>query len=260
MNWIDIVLIILIVGSLAVLLFLAVRKAPQLSIVDPLSSKEAKTREKKKALLEERMTRQAEEKVRAAWKGVRPSIRAVQDGFRRFAGKLTALDRRYVERQRRGAVDAAELRHMIDEAKDMISAERYDVAEKTLIAVVSHDPKNAAAYELLGRMYLAEKQYTEAREALEFLLKISPKDASVLAAVGEVYEAQGDVAKAFVYYGKAKEVSPNNPKYLDFYIHAAIEARDFMAAQQALDHLEDVNSDNQKIPEFKEMIAEARKQ
>ena len=260
MTFVDVVLALLLLGSLGVLIVIALRKAPQLSIVDPLSSREAKTREKKRAILEERMTRQVEEKTRAAWKGLRPVVKALQDGFRRLAGKLTALERRYVERQRKGVIDAAELRHMIDEARDMIAAERYDVAEKTLIGVVSHDPKNAAAYELLGRMYIEQKQYAEAKEALEFLLKISPKDASVLAALGEVFEAQGDVGKAFEYYGKAKDVSPNNPKYLDFFIGAAIEARDFLEAQRAVDHLREVNPENQKIPEFEEKIVEARKE
>ena len=209
MTFVDVVLALFLLGSLGVLVVIALRKAPQLSIVDPLSSREAKTREKKREILEERMTRQAEEKARAAWKGLRPVLKAMQDGFRRLAGKLTALERRYVERQRKGVIDATELRHMIDEARDMIAAERYDVAEKTLIGVVSHDPKNAMAYELLGRMYIEQKQYAEAKEALDFLLKISPKDASVLAALGEVFEAQGDVGKAFEYYGKARDFSPN---------------------------------------------------
>lgn len=259
MSIFDIFLIVVLGGSLAVLGVIAWRKAPQLSIVDPHSSKESKTREKKKALLEERMTRQAEEKMRAAWHGLRPAVRAFRDGFRRVAGKLTAIERRYVERQRAGAIDATELRRMIDEAKEQIAAGRYDVAEKGLIAVVSHDPKNAVAYETLGRLYLAQKQYAEAKEALEFLLTIAPHDASVLAALGEVFEAEGDVKNAFLYYGKAKEASPNNPKYLDFYIHAAIDARDFLEAQRAVDHLREVNPDNQKIPEFEEMIAEARR-
>lgn len=259
MTLIDGILTIVFVISLMVLLFIAVRKMPQVSLVDPLSSREAKVREKKKAMVQERVTRQAEEKAHLVWKNIRPFARALQDGFRRFAGKLTALERRYLERQRQSVMDKVELRRMVDEAQKMMNAAQYDVAEKMLIAVVSHDPKNVPAYEILGRIYFTQKQYEEARETWEFLAKMSPKDASVFVALGEVFAAQGQEVKAFEYYSKARDISPNNPKYLDFFIHSAIAVRNFLEAQRAIDHLRQVNPDNKKIPEFESMLAEARK-
>ncbi len=245
--------------SLAVLARLLWQKAPQLSIVDPMSSKEARTRKTKNALLEERMLRQVEEKGRSIWKmSVLPMVRAVQHWFRRIAGKLTALERRYVERQRLGTMDAGEVRRMFSRAKAFLAQERSDLAEKELVAVLTHDPKNRDAYEMLGRMYLAQGQYAEAQEALEFLLKLAPRDASVLAALGEVFDQQHNAKTAFTYYAKAKEVSPNNPKYLDFFITAAIETGELHEAQRALDHLQEVNPENQKIAVFEEKIAEKR--
>lgn len=246
--------------SLAMLLRLFWRKAPQLSIVDPMSSKEARTRQTKNALLEERMMRQVEERGRSVWKtSLLPMVRAIQHWFRRIAGKLTALERRYVERQRSsGDANAGEIRHMFDRAKAFLAQERSDLAEKELVAVLTHDPKNRDAYEMLGRMYLAQGQYAEAQEALEFLLKLAPHDASVLAALGEVFDQQHNAKAAFPYYAKAKEVSPNNPKYLDFFITAAIEMGELHEAQRALDHLQEVNPENKKIAVFEEKIAEKR--
>ncbi len=252
-----------IVGSLAYLVFLAWRKAPQLSIVNPMSSREAQARERKNSLLEARMMRQVEERGRTVWKSsIKPIITAVQEAFRRIAGKLTAIERRYVERQRgggTGTMDATALRQLVDEARAAMANERYDLAEQKLVAVVSHDPKHAEAYETLGRMYLSQGQFAEAREALEFLAKLSPKDPSVMVALGEVHEALGDAKGAFEYYAKGKAASPNNPKYLDFFIQSAIEVGEFYEAQQAIDHLREVNPENKKISEFEEMLAEKRK-
>ncbi len=247
-------------GSFGTLVFIAWRKAPQLSIVNPASSKEAKVKETKNAILEERMMRQFEEKRKNFWKhSISPVVKTVQEGFRRIAGRLTALERRYVERQRSEKLGAPQIKEMLHEAETYIEHERFDLAEKALVAIVTHDVKNVEAYEMLGRMYLSQKQYSEARESLEFLLTIVPKDASVLAAVGEVFEAEGNVKKACEFYKKAKDASPNNPKYLDFFISAAIDAGDFHEAQIAIDHLREVNPENQKIVEFEEMIAEQKK-
>jgi len=250
---------VVLLGSLGAIVVIIRRKAPQLSIVDPMSSKEARTREKKNAPFEERMMGRVEETGRNFWKTSSSAIaKHIQEGFQRLAGKLTALERRYVEHQKTGKIDAAELHRMTGEAKKSIALGKYEPAEQELVAVLSHDPKNVEAYETLGRMYLSQGQYAEAKEALEFLVKLAPKDASVLAALGEVFEAENDMRTAYGFYEKAKTISPNNPKYLDFFIGAAIETGEMAEAKKSLDHLREVNPDNQKIGDFEEMIAEKK--
>ena len=91
-----------------------------------------------------------------------------------------------------------------------------------------------------------------------FVLKLSPKDASVHASLGEIAELEGDVKKAFEYFSKAKDLNPNNPKYLDFYIEAAIAKEDYYEAEQGLARLQQVNPENQKIPLFAERIKDGR--
>lgn len=262
MTSFDWLLALFALGSLGYLLMLAWRKAPQLSIVNPMSSREAQARERKNSLLEARMMRQMEEHSRSVWKSsILPVLKAIQEGFRRLAGKLTAIERRYVERQRGGGtgkMDTTALRQLVDEARTAIASGRYDLAEQKLVAVVSHDPKHAEAYETLGRMYLSQGQFAEAKEALEFLAKLAPKDPSVMVALGEVHEALGDAREAYEYYAKGKAASPNNPKYLDFFIQSAIEVGEFYEAQQAIDHLREVNPENANIEEFEKMLAEKR--
>ncbi|KKW29634.1 MAG: hypothetical protein UY72_C0037G0003 [Candidatus Uhrbacteria bacterium GW2011_GWD2_52_7] len=247
--------------SFLLLLFIIWKKLPQVRVVDPTSSPEARVKERKRAILEDRLARQTHERVQDVRKVTTPIFAAIRDAFRRVAGKLTAIERRYQEQQRKGAkqvVDRAELERMVDEAKDMTSAGRYDAAEKLLIQVLSIDPKNAAAYEAIARIYIFTKSFDNAREALQFLVKLSPKDPSVLASLGEVAELEGDAQEAYSFYKQAKELSPNNPKYLDFFITAAAGAGDVLEASRALDHLREVNPDNKKIPDFEAVIAKAR--
>jgi Flp pilus assembly protein TadD len=262
MTSFDWLLVTLALIALGYLVILAWKKAPQLSIVNPMSSREAQSRERKNSLLEARMMRQVEEHGRSIWKSsLSPVMKAIQEAFRRLAGKLTAIERRYVERQRGGAagkIDATSLRQMVDEARTAITAGRYDIAEQKLVSVVSHDPKHTEAYEALGRMYLSQGQFAEAKEALEFLAKLSPKDPSVMVALGEVHEALGDPREAYDYYLKGRLASPNNPKYLDFFIQSAIEVGELYEAQQAIDHLREVNPENANIEEFEQMLAEKR--
>lgn len=257
----TLVLIAVIVVSVAVLTWLGVRKLPQLRVVDPASSREAKAREMKQSILQKRLERLGSERVQSLKRDVLlPLGSRVQELVRRFAGKLTALERKYADRQK-GAKQLHNpevLRVLVQEAEAFINEERYDAAEKKLIEVVSHDPKNVPAYERLGRLYLLTKDLAGAKETFQFLSRLSPRDASVLASLGEVAEAQNDPAAAMVYYKQALDISPHNPKYLDFYVESAIANEDVTEATMTLDHLREVNPENQKIAEFEERIALVR--
>lgn len=258
---ITIVLVLVALGSLGVLGTLLWRKLPQVRVVDPSSSREAKVKDRKRAILEDRLTRQTHEHLAAVKRSAVPVVNGVRDAFRRIAGKLTAIERRYQEQQKKSTkrlIDPVELSRMIDDAEAKMTAGHYDAAEKVLIEVLSMDPKNAVAYEELARMYIATKQFDNAREALEYLVKLSPKDPSVLASLGELADVEGDTKAAYGFYKKARDLSPNNPKYIDFFITAAASVGDVLEASRALDHLREVNPDNKKIPEFDALISKAR--
>lgn len=260
---ITIIFAIIALGALGVLGSLIWRKLPQVRVVDPSSSPEAKVQDRKRAILEDRLVRQTHERVEAVKRSAIPVVNAVRDAFRRVAGKLTAIERRYQEQQRKGTkrvIDPVELDRMIDDAEAKMADGHYDAAEKVLIEVLSMDPKNAVAYEVIARVYLLTKDFDSAREALQYLVKLSPKDPSVLASLGELAELEGKASEAYKFYGKARDLSPNNPKYLDFFITAAANAGDVLEASRALDHLREVNPGNQKVSEFEALIAQAREQ
>lgn len=257
----TIIIIVILVISLGTLAWLGVRKLPQLRVVDPGSSKEAKAREMKQNILQKRVERLGSERMQTLKRDVfLPLGSRLQEAVRRAAGKLTALERKYAERQKgvQTIHNPEVLRTLVQEAEALTNEGRYEAAEKKLIEVVSHDPKNIPAYERLGRLYLSTKDFSGAKETFMFLNKLSPKDASVLASLGEVAEAQGDMAGAMKHYKQALDVSPHNPKYLDFYVEAAIANNDVTEATMTLDHLREVNPGNQKIEEFEARITEVR--
>ncbi len=258
--FLDILLIIVIAVAVILIGWLAWRKLPQIRVVDPGSHPDARSKELKHNLLKQRLERLSSDHYNTVKRQVlNPVGSKIQETFRRAAGKLTAIERRYADRQKAGVTAAHNpevLRSLVREAEALINDGHYDAAEKKLIEVVSHDPKNVPAYEHLGRLYLLNKDYQGAQETFTFLLRLSPKDASVCAALGEVAEAQGKTADALTHYKQALEISPNNPKYIDFYLDTVITQGDVHEANTTLDHLREVNPENAKIVEFEERIAE----
>lgn len=263
MIW-NIILIVLLAACVGIVAWLGMKKLPELRVVDPASSKEAKSKELKHAILRKRLERISGEHAAALKRNVLvPLGIGIQNAVRRVAGKLTAIERKYAERQKGGGEklhNPEVLRALVREAETLMDEQHYEAAEKKLIEVVSHDPKNIPAYERLGHLYLATKDFAGAAETFRFLTRLSPKDASVLASLGEVADAEGRVDEARGYYKQALDLSPNNPKYIDFYISAVIASGDVHEATSALEHLRDVNPDNQKIPEFEAIIEELRQQ
>ena len=258
----TIIFLVLLGFGVLVLLWVVLRKLPQLKIVDPGSSREAKAKDVKLDLLRKRLERVSSEKAASVRRTMGGPFSWLQSFVRRAAIRLAAIERAYADRQKapaRRKPNAEELRRMIEEARVLLDAEHYDAAEKKLVEVLSLDPKNVQAYEHIGRLYILTRNIENAKESFKYLNKLSPQDASVLASLGEIANIANDVNAAFTYFSRAKNISPNNPKYLDFFIEAAINKGDVMEATLALNHLREVNPDNQKIDIFEERIETVRK-
>jgi len=256
----TVVLIILLVGGLCLLGIVLYKKWPQLKIVDPTSDPELQSKQLKRDIMRQRALRVGDKHVKTIQSSVlSPMQKGLQNAVRRVAGKLTAVERRYQEKQKHEggtALDKETVKRLIEEGKKLTSEEMWDSAERKFIEVISSDPKNVDAYEELGWLYFSKKDYDLARETFTFLLKLSPKDASVTAALGELEERLGNHEGALVRFKKAVKLSPKNPKYLDFLITCAIHVGDRHLADTTLDRLRQVNPDNAKIVDFEEQIAE----
>ncbi len=254
----TIVLIIILLVSIGVILWLVIKKLPQLRVVNPDTSTESRDRRKKNEILKRRIERKGEKYAGMLSKNaITPMGKALQNAVRTVAGKLTAVERSYQDKKRiagRSMTDPTLIQEFLEEAEQFLKEEKYHRAEKRLIDIIGLDQKNGPAYELLGRLYLAKQEYTLAEETLRFLVKIEKKDASAHAYLGEALIALNRPEDAFPYFGKAITLSPKNPKYLDFYITTAISLKKKHDATTALDRLKEVNPDNNKIEEFEKQI------
>lgn len=252
--------LILLLASIATLIGLVIRKIPQLRILDPKTFAKTRTRQLKQTLLRQRLERLWGAYGHALKGLLTPTGRVLKTRMHAAVEKLASIEEHYqkLKRQAEGphAVDAGSIKKFIEDGVKLVKEGRYGEAEKRFIEVLSHDPKNVSAYEQLGSLYLITKQLEQAQEALAFALKIHPKDASVLTRLGEVEMARGQYVKAKEYFGKAVEKRPNNPRYLDFYIDAAIEAGASAEARRGLEKLRAVNPENKKLAEFAERIIE----
>jgi tetratricopeptide (TPR) repeat protein len=252
----------LFVLGVAAFIFLLVRKWTQLRLLDVESLSNSETKKKKQELIKQRIERAGLKYAKKAQKDViKPIGLGLQTLIRTFAGKLTAAERRYQQKKNKIATregDSRVIDEMISDAQKFMDEEIWDQAEKKLIAIIGLDARNKEAYELLGRVYLYNKDFPSAKETFEFLNKLSPHDASVIASLGEVAQKLASKEDAVKYFKKAVEISPKNPKYLDMYLESVIDIGDVHEAMTALDRLREVNPDNRKIEYFEGRIDQIR--
>lgn len=250
---------IFLVLSLGVIIFILGRKRSALSILNVEALPEEKVKQVKEFLLQKRLERIFKEKFgfllnlsSAAW-------RETSRLGRRLVQKVYALEQHYRKMQKgtpAEALDSEAIRKVMDAAADLVKQEEYFLAEKKYIEILSQHPKYVKAYEALGNLYLLDRKYNQARETFGFALKLKSDDASIHAAMGELETKEGNLPAALSEFSKALEIRPNNPRYLDFFIEAALAVGNLSEAKRGLEKLREVNPENQKIKEINEAIIE----
>lgn len=250
---------VLAAASFLVLAFYFIKKYPQLRMLAPESAIEVRDKRKKKEIIRGRLERAGGVYASYAKKYVAAPIGGVmQRVVRTVAGRLTAAERVYKEKQKiQQAKDITpdQLLVWVEEGRVLLQEGDFEKAEKKLIEVIGLDARCVPAYELLGQVYLKRKDYQLAEETFRFLLKLAKEDASVNAYMGEVLDARDRKEEALTFYEKAVELSPRNPRYLDFFISSALELKNRDLAEKGVLLLKDSNPENQKIATFEEEIA-----
>ncbi|MBM5789659.1 hypothetical protein FJZ23_01025 [Candidatus Parcubacteria bacterium] len=249
---------ILAVVSTLIILIVLVRKISVLRVMDIKTIATERSRELKEKLIMGRFERRALGKWRVVSRAAGAAVQGASRVGRRAVQRLYAIEQ-YYQKLNRNATEGQHaypletIKKMTNEAERLIQQEEYIPAEKIYIDIISHNPRSVDAYEGLGNMYLSKKEYEQARETLLFALRLSPNDASVNVSLAELEMALEKKPKAaLAYLRKAVGKRSKNPKYLDFYIEAALTAGSLKDARTGIQLLSDVNPENQKIPEFEE--------
>jgi len=278
--WIaGIALALSIVGIITIL----IRKFPLAAAVDteqaPVSTL------KKDQIVETRLRR----KLHTFWSRVqdrsRPMAQSLGGMMAKTQSKLRDLEHEYkvrslpvlLNRRQRRRVNE-EVQTILDQADSLLTDKEHKAAEEKCLQAVRMEPRSIPAFDFLGELYLANKEYAHAKEVYKFLEKLTEEsdaiydhhsDEANAAALSqaesikirfaermaEAYRGLEDLPAAFESIQTAYRLAPTNPKILDTFIDIAIKLEKKAFASDALAQLQSVNPENSKIEEFATAIA-----
>jgi tetratricopeptide (TPR) repeat protein len=254
----NIIPLILILISLGIIIFIAVKKFPVLANVDVENipkEKEAKFKEK---IIIGRLKRNIIKWSSKITRLIGP-LGATISGFSHWAlKKLHEIKEGYKNETILGKVDIdKKITSSLDEAENLIKEDDFETAEKKLIEAISLDSKNIEAFKALGELYLRKKSYSEASETLKHVLKLTEgRDSEAYFDLFFVCKEMGDYGDALTNINSALEIEPNNPRYLDSLLEISIINKDKISAFKAYKKLKEANPENQKLEELKKQVDE----
>lgn len=104
-------------------------------------------------------------------------------------------------------------RNVMQEAEDAFAIKDYRKAERLYLRLATEDPKNPKVYGRLGVIYLEQKNYEDARDALQAAIRLEPNVATRHFNLALTYIELGSKAKAIAAMESALKYDPSNRKY-----------------------------------------------
>ncbi|MFZ2190353.1 MAG: tetratricopeptide repeat protein [Candidatus Magasanikiibacteriota bacterium] len=209
---------ILIVLSLAVIIFIIVKKFPQLTLLDVNSIPEVKMEKKKDEIYKKRVAEKASElseKRKVLFHPVVQRLKEIQLAFRKYVGEIERVLIRHkpevVETPEQKKTKEQDLKDLIQDGEYSLNQKDLETAEKKFIAAIRIDPKSIDAYYGLGNVYFEQGQTEEAIETFQFILQMDGTDLRTLVKMGEIEEGKNNIGKAVEYYERTLLIDDNNP-------------------------------------------------
>lgn len=279
----NIIPLILILLSMAVIIVIVVRKFAVLANLDVDTIPAEREARVKEQIIGNRLKRTYFKYFHRAGRVFSPIGQYAIKGSKWVYKKLLEFKNSYDqdEAKEQGSEDiVAKLR--ID-ADELIKKESFDEAENKLIEIIGIDSKNVLAFKDLGKLYYDRKDYHEGKQTLDHVIKLLEKDYDELKIIVSNEEDEENNAKleemktqmSEIYFdlvlinketesldaaikeiNKALKLTPNNPRYLDIKLEISIMNKDKINALDAYQNLIKVNPDNTKLAEFKEQLDE----
>lgn len=201
---------ILILLSLAVIVFVIVRKFPQLTLLDVDSIPEVKMERKKEEILRKRVEDSVAvwgKKQEKFWLPLFRKLKEIQLSFRKYVGRVQKVvvdsERKFKKRRASTPETKAEVAVFLREAGAAFEQNDLELAEKKYIEAIRLSPRNREAYFGLGNVYLEKGELEDAEEAFQYLVHLNPRHDGGLVKLAEIAEKRGDVEKAIGYYEKS---------------------------------------------------------
>ena len=258
----NIIPLLIVVFSLAGIVFIILRKFPVLASIDIDSIKSEREAKQKEKIIASRLERKIDNFKKIFFSFLIPIISKIKKRFKSSYNKFAAWEDRHSQEKISKKETPEERKKKIGQmfflAKELIEKQQFDEAEKKFVEIISLDHRNVDAYRELGHLYVQKKDYDYAIETLRHVLKLKPRDVEIMIDLGTLLKNRGENKKALRFFKKAVELEPTKPKSLDFLIDISIIVGDRDLARETLGRLKEVNPENNKIGEFEERIKEIK--
>lgn len=277
---IIIILAIIILSSLFALGYIIFKHLPDLKNLDVDLLKHEAQDKTKARIIQAKFQRSAAKLQNKLLVFFAPQKDFLFSRFRQIKKQLTELEAKYAAKDQAATADLSSAIDVFTQINNLIGKEEFAAAEKKLIELIVQNNKNIKAYEILGGLYLINKNYEQAEEVFKHLLKLAAtaggvyqsgrfeeveteflsslnvdsRAAGYYNSLGQIYELTEKTAKALDCYLKAASVEPNNPKYLDKLVELSIKLGDRGLAKRTFNRLKKINPDNAKLADLKAAI------
>ena len=286
--WISLLFAIVALAVIGVVVF---RHWKEIRLLDPDTIRQEQERKVRDRIVRQRFDRRlrklsipVQRVGRSIAERLTRSVRQIEGRLARTAGSVPRSGP-----SDNGVGETSEaVRMLLDEAASYADKGGWAQAERAYLEILKHDSRQLVAYRGLGRIYLAQKSYTQAKETFKFLDRIQGCDDACYAGMALIAEAEGnatdaeqfrihaadaapknpirhvELARFYLSHGspdyaaqsaqRALELEPENPAFLELSLEAAILLADRTEALRLFDQLRAVSTDRQTLHAFQRKI------
>lgn len=140
-------------------------------------------------------------------------------------------------------------------AAEYVKNEELKDAERLYLQVISLEPQNVEAYRGLAAVYVFQKEIQLAIDTYRHVLKLKDDEAELHYELSEVLNIADKPMEAYATVLKARQLEPNNPRYVDAQIRLALQLKNAVDAADAIELLAELNPENAKIVAYREKLS-----
>jgi tetratricopeptide (TPR) repeat protein len=160
--------------------------------------------------------------------------------------KTKLIRRREQVAQQEIVVENDEHEDDIDEAQNYFEQGNLTRAEELAIDLLKRDSGFKPAYELLGKIYTANKNWIEAAEVFRYLIKQVPTNEKYWASLGAALVGLEDYPEAIKAYRRSTDLYPHPEMFVALGLaHQALS--DYASAGKALESALDIEPENTQV-------------
>lgn len=136
--------------------------------------------------------------------------------------------------------------YFADGVKEFYS-QNYQEAEVKFRHVIAENPKNAAAFFMLSKIYLEKKDYSEALHNINSALALEKNNVWYMIALAKIYDTMHKYSESVKYWSKICDLNPQNEYYLMYYAEACLYSEKFKEVINVYTRLENLLGKNEEI-------------